>query len=256
MDHALLAYFVTAAGLEASVHRLDDYVDMSELLAEHQERTGVRARLILLAQAFDEWSAGVRGPSLTCVVDRDDGSNPGSHSVLSTDYADLEMYAWTPIRVAKLLRLGFGIDVDADQVGSLMRYVEERAVPLCLCRRVVHERGEGAAPPKNVTRYACPRKGDFDLSGFIRAYGGPTAGNVVMIMNEVGRRTAAAAGEDARLHMNGHDLVSIATVAIQRVMRRTTSQSEVQSVWFASLEWRDLLESEPMFQALTHRLTG
>lgn len=257
MDRALLSHFVRAGDFAASVHRLDDYVDVSELLANPQEETGVKARILLLAEAFGRWPASKERPrSLTCIVDRDSGTTVNSHVVLVTDYSDIELYTWESSRIAKLLELGYGIDVTGGIVSDLMRFVEERAIPLCACRRVVHERGEGARPPTNITRYACPRRGGIDLIGFIRGYGGDITREALSIAEEVQRRIAAAGSEDARLHMNGHDVILIAAVAIHRIAGRTTVVPELERAWFSCLEWQDLLKSEPMFMALARRLSA
>nr|WP_139280108.1 hypothetical protein [Tessaracoccus bendigoensis] len=257
MDRALLSHFIREAGLSASVHRIDDYVDMSELLAVPQESTGVRARLIVLAEEYDRRFAK-HDPlrSLTCVIDRDCRVPRPTPALLVTDYSDIEMYTWKPARLTKLLELGYGVDVSDGVVDRLMLFVEPRAVTLCMTRRFVHEKGEGRTPPANVTRYACPRNGNMDLIGFIRAYGGSLTKEADRIASEIHQRVDRASSEDCRMHMNGHDVVLLTAVAVDRMLKVSTGESEMKRAWFAGLDWRDLVESEPMFQALAKRISA
>lgn len=256
MDRGLLSHFVRATGLSATVHRLDDYVDVAELLEIAQDSTGVRARLIMLAEAHNKrfQDQGLSN-SLTCVVDRDSSPVPELPELLSTDYSDIELYTWEVARLTKLLELGYGADVTDSVVDTLMLFVERRALRLCLARRLVHERGEGLPPPTNVTRFACPRKGDMDLTGFIKGFGGSVAKDADALATEIELRAEETPRAGCRLHMNGHDVIILTVTAIERLLSVTTNVKELQRTWFSCLDAADLLESEEMFKKLRDRLS-
>lgn len=254
MDKAIISHFVMDLGLAGDVLRLDEYVDMSELLATDVPKTGVRARLEMLAHEFDSRFEGSdSGLCLTCIIDLDDGAHDPTDALLTTDYADMELYVWEAKRFTKLLQLSLGIDDEAT-IESLMASATERAMVSCRCRRIVHEMQLGARPPTRLTRFACPQSGVFDVEGYLRAFGSGVARHAPSIAARVRSEVRDTPPEQARLFMNGHDLIPIVATLLTKTGRKLTS-IQLELLWFTVLVPRDLAQEENLFANLVQRLT-
>lgn len=254
IDVAVFTHFLAVA-VDAHrtilVSRLDDYVDVAELLSQQVTDEGVRTRLILLARHFESQAVG-DGRSkhcLLCIVDRDAGVEE-SECLMATDYADLELYVWDEERLGHILRLGFGI-VDLSELRTTMREVERRAIVTCECRRLIHSLGYGAAGPMKLAKYACA-PGEVNISAYLVAHGGRVARNAAQLSKAVKDICQTVDPSDARLHMNGHDVIVIAARMLQNAGFRV-NEPELRRLWFTGLEMHDLVAREELFAALVRR---
>lgn len=143
-DAAWINWYISEHRMpNARVYAVDDRaVVPSELVKQFHAEVNARGRVVTLANEFSKWE--ISSPSLTCIIDADfDLLEPSAYptSLLTTDYAAMEVYALEKRPLSKFLLTSAKAEVDASSITSLLK---PAWAALYALRYVLHRHHEGS----------------------------------------------------------------------------------------------------------------
>ena len=253
-DKALLEAFLEEHGVEGVCVFEISTVDVP---ASHGVESNSRTRLIRLARLLIERLSG-KSVALACVIDSDfdhlSGHTDSNPLLLRTDYANMEMYFFSPSSLQKISRrclrgrriTDFMINqfmIPTLQSLFVIRYVNLRPEWRLHCfsfgRVLSFHRGRFAFEREEYIRRYLNRNGRVrEYDGFVEA------------TSEV----AIPSGQDARCFIHGHDFLFLLRWMLNRLRQRNVYGNEevVFSILTASADYA-ALGNEPMFAELLRR---
>lgn len=143
-DAAWINWYISEHRIpNARVYAVDDRaVVPGEVVKLFHPEINARGRVVALANEFSNWN--IPSPSLTAIIDADfDLLEPTEYpsSLLTTDYAAMEVYALEQRPLSKFLLISAKANVDASTLTSLLKPAWAAMYAL---RYVIHRHHEGA----------------------------------------------------------------------------------------------------------------
>ncbi|WP_139361524.1 MULTISPECIES: hypothetical protein [unclassified Mycobacterium] len=162
-DAALLRWYLAQCSMRnVRVYAVDDRVEIpSEAVKKVGQDIGARGRVIALAHEFDRWST--RQPTLTCIVDGDFKlfePMPDSSSLLTTDYAAMEIYSLGDRPLSKFLSICARTDLSASLILDTLNPVW---TALYVIRFILHRHAGGHSLVKKFAEKSLATNGDVTL---------------------------------------------------------------------------------------------
>jgi len=223
-DAALIAWFLNQEQHhDWRVYPIDTVDVSATLVHERGLDTGERGEVLTLGLELSERLRDVPGRMPVMIADRDsdallDDWNPGCDLCLLTDFTTMEMYAYNPESLDKLIRLFMWAKrITSDE---LMRILSPALIDIFLVR-VVLQRTEGRIKTINEVTRCCTRGDEgvvVDIMDLVRrSINAPTdkpRPAVITVLNEVSALRSLVPG-DVRRTASGDDLVKLLSWVFQ-----------------------------------------
>jgi len=222
--------------------------------------SGVRGYIVTAARYFAEALEGTGAEHcVTFIVDRDwswiaGEEDPQEATLLLTDFASIEMYAWTESALDKLLRIGLHCPKDM-KAQDVMARLEPMLVLLFLARWVVHSGGFKVKIPARFERYCDVAKGRVEIEKLIHAAGGAARSKATDLEISV-LELRSTIPQEVRLSIRGHDASRLLFAALKKYLpSEIRNETGLARLWMMSVSVERLADM-PTFAAMESRVAA